>query len=188
MNTVAYNKLLKTAEKILDKKISPQEKVAFIPALKAVQPYAGKALQGAKNLMSNSWKGMSGLDKTLTVGMPAAMTLPTMFDKQDQEGRSRAERLTTTGGNIAGGLLGGGLGMKASSAISKAIPGKVGKGLGFLASAAGMMGGSMAGEKITSAPFNTFRPKPQSNSGQGYALNVPSPPNQSPAPQANITG
>jgi hypothetical protein len=162
------------------------EKVAFLPALKAVQPYAGKAFQGAKNLMSSSWKGMSGFDKTLTVGLPAVTTLPTMFDKQDDQGRSRAERLATTGGNIAGGLLGGGLGMKASNAITKALPGKVGKGLGFLANTAGMIGGSIAGEKATSAPFNAFKPKPQTNTTQNYALNVPNPPPQSPAPQANI--
>lgn len=187
MNTVAYNKLLKTAENILYKDFAAQEKIAFLPALKAIQPYAGKAFQGAKNLMSNSWKGMSGLDKTLTVGLPTATTLPTMFDKQDQMGRSRAERLATTGGNIAGGLLGGGLGMKASNAISKALPGKVGKGLGFLASTAGMIGGSMAGERTGAAPFSAFKPKAQTNTTQSYALNVPNPPPQSPAPQANIT-
>lgn len=186
MNTVAYNKLLKTAEKILDKNFATQEKVAFLPALKAIQPYAGKAFQGAKNLMSSSWKGMSGLDKTLTVGLPAATTLPTMFDKQDQMGRSRAERLTTAGGNIAGGLLGGGFGSSVGKSIAKSVPGVLGKGLSTASSVAGAIGGSLLGEKATSAPFNAFKPKPIQNSSQSYALNVPNPPPQSPAPQANI--
>lgn len=180
MNTVAYNKLLKTAEKILDKNFAPQEKIAFLPALKAIQPYAGKAFQGAKNLMSNSWKGMSGIDKTLAVGLPAATTLPTMFDKQDDQGRSRAERLTTTGGNIAGGLLGQGIGGSIGKSITKAIPGSIGRGLSTVSSIAGAMGGSMLGEKATSAPLNVLKPKPNNNSTQGYALQ------QNNAPQQNV--
>lgn len=155
LNSVSYSSFLKTAE----------EKKAFINPIQAIKPVgniASKAIGSAKSLLSNSWKGMTGFDKTMTVGLPLATTLPSMFDKKDQMGRSRAERLSTTGGNVVGGVAGMGMGNQLAKKITNAIPGKAGKILGGVTSVVGGVGGSLAGEAIGKAPFGIGKSQTQS--------------------------
>ena len=145
--------------------------------LSKISPFASKAYTGAKALMKNEYRNMSGFDKAMTFA-PAALALPGMFNKKDQEGRSRAQRISGIAGNVGGGLLGGALGSRASSAITNKMPGRIGKGLGFAASTIGLMGGSIVGEKVTEAPFKMLKPNKQPQ----YALQQQSVPPQSQFP------
>ncbi len=166
MNTVSYEAFLKAAE----------EKGAFIQALKNIAPVAGNAAKnafgGAKNLLKDNWNSMSRLNKAFTVGLPAVTTLPGMFDKQDQFGRSRGERLGGMVGNIAGGMAGTQLGTKLSGALG-------GKGK-FVSEMAGGMLGAGLGEKLTASPFKALKGKQQP---QGYGLQQQSTPPQTTFPQ-----
>lgn len=166
INNVAYTAFIKSAENLL-------EKTAMgIPSLNAIKPIAGglarSAMGGAKNLLKQNWNSMGTFDKALTVGLPLATTGATMFNKKDQMGRSRAERLATMGGNIAGGMMGMQLGNNLTKGLGS---GRLAGAAKFLGSTAGAIGGSVLGERVTAAPFNTFKKAP-SQPTQGYAMNT----------------
>lgn len=143
---------------------SAQEKGAFINPLSAIKPLAGNAARtaygGAKNLLKDSWKGLSGIDKTLTVGLPLATTVPSLFNKQDQMGNSRANRIAGTSGNILGGIAGTGLGNQLAKKVTTKLPGFAGKALGLGASVAGGLTGSLLGEAAAKTPFKAFNSSP----------------------------
>ncbi len=156
-----------------------QEKLA------GLADFGAKAMSVGKSFMSNAWK-MTPSEKLMNVGLPAAMTAPSLFDKQDQEGKSRADRVSGLAGNVVGGIAGNHAGNLASKAITSKLPGKIGKGIGFAASMAGSMIGSGVGQSAGELPFKNFRAKPaQTMAGQSYARQAPSSPLQSPYPQTN---
>mgnify|MGYP003403894951 FL=1 len=169
LDSVAYKAFLNGME----------EKVAFINPISAIKPITGNlartAYGGAKNLLKDSWKGLSGVDKTLTIGLPLATTVPGMFNKKDSQGASRAERITSLTGNIAGGTVGTHLGNQLAKKITTKLPGTAGKMLGTAASIVGGIGGSMLGDSAGKAPFKALG----SNSNSSYALQ---PPPMPPAP------
>jgi len=154
-----------------------QEKTANV----AKQLISG-AISGASKMMKRDWNQMGRgswgrFNQGMTV-LPAALTLPTMAKQYDDQGKSRGERLTGLGGNIAGGLIGNQLGMKGGNMLSKALGGgKVGRGLGFATSMLGGMAGSVAGETVASSPFKMLK-KP--NNQPGYGLNT----DNAPTPQS----
>lgn len=124
----------------------------------------GKALTGAKSIAKTEWNSMDRFGKAMTA-LPVVTTVPGMANKLDDQGRSRAERLTGLAGNIGGGLVGSGLGTRAGGAIQKALGNsKIGKGIGTVATigaqVAGGMGGMMAGEQGAAAPFKLLRKQP----------------------------
>ena len=141
-----------------------QEKGAFINPISAIKPVTGNlartAFGGAKNLLKDSWKGLSGIDKTLTVGLPLATTVPSLFNKKDQVGNSRANRLSSTAGNIIGGIGGTGLGNQLAKKVTTKLPGFAGKALGLGASVAGGLTGSLLGEAAAKTPFKAFNSSP----------------------------
>ena len=169
LDSVAYKAFLNGME----------EKVAFINPISAIKPITGNlartAYGGAKNLLKDSWKGLSGVDKTLTIGLPLATTVPGMFNKKDSQGASRAERITSLTGNVAGGTVGTHLGNQLAKKITTKLPGTTGKILGTAASVIGGVGGSLAGESVAKAPFKALG----SNNNSSYALQ---PPPMPPAP------
>jgi len=117
LNSAFYNSLLHWPQKE-----DETEKTAFINPISAIKPVTGNlartAFGGAKNLLKDSWKGLSGIDKTLTVGLPLATTVPSLFNKKDQVGNSRANRLSSTAGNIIGGIGGTGLGNQLAKKVT----------------------------------------------------------------------
>ncbi len=164
-----------------------QTKQAFINPLSAIKPITGNlartAIGSGKNLLKDSWKGLSGMDKTLTVGLPLATTLPGMFNKQDQMGNSRAERLSATAGNVTGGVVGTHLGNQLAKKITTKMPGRLGGVLGFASSVAGGIGGSMLGEGVGKTPFKAFKPTPTPS----YGLQGSQTQSQMQAPQQAIS-
>jgi hypothetical protein len=140
------------------------------------------AVSGASKMMKRDWnqmgRGSWGRFNQATTVLPAALTLPTLANKYDEQGRSRGERATGVAGNIAGGLMGNQLGMRGGNMLSKALGGgKVGKGLGIATSVLGGMAGSMAGESIASTPFKMLKKPSQP---PGYGLNT----DNTPTPQS----
>ena len=159
LNSVTYTHLLHWPQK--EDEI---EKTAFINPLSAIKPITGNlartAYGGAKNLLKDSWKGLSGVDKTLTVGLPLATTVPGLFNKKDQMGQSRANRIAGTTGNVVGGVVGTGLGNQLAKKITTKLPGFAGKTLGLGASIAGGLSGSLLGEAAAKTPFKAFNKIP----------------------------
>lgn len=154
-----------------------QEKTANV----AKQLISG-AVSGASKMMKRDWnqmgRGSWGRFNQATTVLPAALTLPTLANKYDQQGRSRAERVTGVAGNISGGLIGNQLGMKGGNILSKALGGgKIGRGLGFATSMLGGMAGSVAGESIATSPFKMLKKPTQQ---PGYGLNT----ENTPTPQS----
>ena len=175
LNSAFYNSLLHWPQK--EDEI---EKQAFINPISAIKPITGNlartAYGGAKNLLKDSWKGLSGIDKTLTVGLPLATTLPGLFNKKDQMGQSRANRIAGLGGNLSGGIIGGHLGNQLSKKITTKIPGITGKLLGGATSLAGSVGGSLTGEAVAKTPFSFGGTKtPQQNYALQSSPNVAQP-------------
>jgi hypothetical protein len=145
--------------------------------LSKIQPYASKALTGAKGLAKQEWRDMGTFGRVLT-GVSAASTAAGMMDKTDSQGKGRTERLLGGVGNIAGGLVGGGLGTRAAKMMGNSRMGRVG---GFVAQGLGGLAGSYAGEKALSAPFKSRMKPPQQPS---YALEQAANPNQNLYPAA----
>lgn len=176
LNSVSYNTFLSWPQKEEE-----TVKFAFINPISAVKPITGNlartAVGGAKSLLKDSWKGLSGMDKTLTVGLPLATTLPGMFNKKDQNGTGRGERLAGAGGNAIGGITGTHLGNQLAKKITTKIPGALGKGIGFAASVAGGVGGSMLGEATAKTPFNAFGKTQAPSQSYQTQASIPSPPN-----------
>lgn len=150
----------------------------------ATKSLLGKAFSSGKTFARNEWDSMGNLGKAMTV-LPAAMQVPGLANKYDNQGRSRMERMTTLGGNIIGGLAGGGIGTSLGNKLTKATSnmGSIGKGLGstgkLVSQVVGGLGGSIVGERAAGAPFKLFKsqqPQPQ------YALNpTQNPPQETPA-------
>lgn len=159
LNSAFYNSLLHWPQKE-----DETEKTAFINPISAIKPVTGNlartAFGGAKNLLKDSWKGLSGIDKTLTVGLPLATTVPSLFNKKDQMGQSRANRIAGTAGNTVGGIVGTGLGNQLAKKVTTKLPGFAGKALGLGASVAGGLTGSLLGEAAAKTPFKAFNSSP----------------------------
>ncbi len=110
----------------------------------------GRALDTATSL--------GGLTKVLPVGAKSMMAVGTALQARDAfqqedptgQGRSRAERGTGLAGGTAGGLLGTGMLMR--SGFGRKHP--------IIGSMVGGIGGTIAGEKLTTLPFKKRRPLP----------------------------
>ena len=118
----------------------------------AAKTLLGKAFTGTKNLAKQEWNSMGRFGKAMTLA-PAAMQVPGLANKYDEQGRSRAERMTSIGGNIIGGLAGASLGSNLGNKLNTATNnmGRIGKGIGstgkLLGSVAGGIGGTILGER-----------------------------------------
>jgi hypothetical protein len=126
------------------------------------------ALLGAfKKLVHEGWHGPAHapvglLGKGLMVASTVPMAQQAMA-AEDPAGldRSRPERVVGMAGNLAGGLAGSALAMRAAAPKKLPIGIKPSLGLkGTLAGLAGAIGGSMLGERITTAPFSALPRQP----------------------------